>query len=440
MITRDIESQLSTRPRDGRYKGNPLLQRHYMPWKTVYGAAAYGLYRGYVGYKGVQKSVVKSYGKSMNYRKRKRLFGPKSRLALTYGQSHPDEAPMDLGEAYNAVLAGSRLRSDRNMFGSGYRVSRRRRKRFRGKKRRRGSFKKKVSGIVKYSMKKKRMRRRRNYIRKLIANAPSYGRVLRQCRVEQDIIGCSDNKSALHYHTIGTFTQLNQLMDDEYIIKGQTDALVTRDETYNLSYQTIGDKGQFKLLYKGVLVWKLKNNYNYSVQCVVYYLVSKLNQATDPKSAVESGLDNITDTADPEQDICYYPRHSDEFRRRWKVVKMKSFTMISGAETALRLSTGWRVFNPRVPGVEGNTTPYMTGHSRSIMIRMQGSIGNNEAGGQVGYTGGKLDTIYERHFKFRHIGQHQVKRYKASNNLSAVTNFMNVQQDHAAGNNPVDNQ
>lgn len=275
-------------------------------------------------------------------------------------------------------------------------------------------------------LKKKRYKRPnqmkmlKRLIRRTMRNAPIYGRMLRKCVKNNGLLSHNSNQCSYEDFYIATDTQLNGLMDDEYIKLGQTDALAVREETYNFIANALNNT--WKLLFKGVLVIELRNNYNYDVQMDVYYTVPIHTQEStanaDMKEAIQFGLDRKSAVTNWNTSVCWHPRHSDMFRKNWRTVKYMSFRIRPGGEKTLSVSTGWKMYNQQI--FNANQGHFLKGLTKGILIRQQGIVLHDNTNGGAGYCEGRIDYVRTRIWRFRHVGQNQVQRYTESQTLAPV--------------------
>lgn len=279
----------------------------------------------------------------------------------------------------------------------------------------------------KYS-KKSRMRYRRfeNKVKKVMRKNENMGRMLRAIDKTQTVLNNNANQYSLYDAYTLTTTRALTLMDDEFKILGQTDALATRTETYDLS--STSNERMYEMLCKAKLMIEVKNNYNYPLRLTVYYCdcIKSATQAADGQ--VSSGLQDILTTAvESNKSTQWFPRHAPKFNEHWRTKYMKEVYLCPGEKDVFVTSTKWFKFRPADYATDSQD--HQPKFTKLILIRQQGDVAHDAEETGVGYSAGKLDLIQTNDYKFKFTGSNQIKRYYEDNNLDAAPVQMVVSGD-----------
>lgn len=268
--------------------------------------------------------------------------------------------------------------------------------------------------------KRKKGRTRNRKMRKLIKSeiykTSNMGRELQQVYKNNTVLSVAANEAKYFNFNVGRTNELIDMMDNEYIIQGLTTGGTQRDEIINLAGTTTNNN--WKLMYNGTLTVELKNNYNYALELTVYWCSPKFQTDVAPETEVEAGLDQRLTDISGELSTCWYARHSPRFVANYKTHKINQYLILPGEGMTLFTKTGWRVFEPE--NQQEHSSVYRRNLTQLLLMRMQGTVSHDNEKTGVGYSEAKLDVIHTRKYKFKHMGQHQVGRWKQNVSLDAL--------------------
>lgn len=224
----------------------------------------------------------------------------------------------------------------------------------------------------------------------------TYGPLMLEKNITTNQTISAVNKVAYVSTEIGSPLTYHNLLNNRYIEVGKADDLTIREEVFDL-------RAQKRVFFEVSETKKVTIRVGSKVpaKVIAYWCKPKCRTDLLPIGAITAGLDQMAGSdAGWEDEVCWYPKHSPEFRRLYTVYKTKVLNMEPGGESVLYIKNEPYRFSEDFFDQHGTAEPMWPQTSRFLLLRIQGVVGNDTSTG-VGIASAQIDKVIERTLRFR---------------------------------------
>lgn len=236
------------------------------------------------------------------------------------------------------------------------------------------------------------------------------------------------NKNECYYAQFTAFklSDYTGLMDNLITI-GQTDAQVTREETYDLNASSSNGLSRIWIV-QDRMVYTIRNNYLHSVNIHAYWYSTKKDGSNAPREDMIPALDDIAGSdAGWETSVNVYPGHARHLKSYHKLHKSDYVRLDPGQEVKFVYTNGgYWLSGDYIDQVSDEYQRRL--RSGALLLRVEGSVIHDSTTDTLVAIGDtKLDYVCKRSVSYRFSAEtNQVQRYETSDNLDSVSSGRQV--------------
>lgn len=266
------------------------------------------------------------------------------------------------------------------------------------KRRKKSRYRRKMFGKRKY-----------RHLKKMIATTT--GPPLKYKELEKDQIACSVGTCTYSSYPMMTNSQAEGTIDGEISIR-----TAAGTEVIDFTQANINNAVRFKNTNMKV---EFRNNNNVPIKLWLWTCKPKrknLKNTQDPHEEIQAGLDDRGGDNGLESHPSYWPKHSTQFTRSYKLYNHKNFTLQPGEEFYYTVSTP--AFTYRPDEYNQHTEAY-SWFTRWMLVKARGVIGHDQTTEtQISYLNGTCDIVIERNYTYAPLAMSNfVSAYKGVNQL-----------------------
>jgi hypothetical protein len=240
----------------------------------------------------------------------------------------------------------------------------------------------------------------------------------RKIHISGKVETSSTNITNYATYDLMTRTELLAHMNDEFKMIGQDNAGTGRVETYSTSITTPYSATMFGIQIDAKIKLKCKNNYNYPVNIICYYVSPRTNTGNSFNTTMINGFDNRFNdqTFSNNNHPLLFPEDSIILLKQYRIDKKKHVVLLPGEGTVFQI---YSKFTTNFGYVNDEALEYNKYWYKGIVIRQVGDVAHDDV--NVGLSSTSLDVVEERIVNFRFKNQPQIPYWYETNTLGTMT-------------------